>query len=166
LFLFILDGIDGLVARKFNTVTDFGGVIDIVGDRIVENVLWITFAFISIIPFWVPLVVLARGFITDGFRGYALTRGKTAFGKRSMMRGNIGIFFVSSRLSRALYAIAKSLTFSLLALQLYLSNISYPSIDIFKSVTVALVLFTVIFCVLRGIFVVYDGFKLFIGNRS
>ncbi len=36
-FLIILDGIDGLIARKFNSVTDFGSVIDIVGDRIVEN---------------------------------------------------------------------------------------------------------------------------------
>lgn len=164
--LMILDGIDGMIARKFNSDTEFGGVLDILGDRIVENVLWITFAFIEVIPLWIPLVVLTRGFITDSFRSYALSKGKHAFGKKTMMRGKIGIFFVSSRFSRALYGIAKTVVFILLALQLYLVDISYHNIEIFKDVTYSLVLSTVAFCIIRGVFVVYDGFKLFIEYKS
>ncbi len=110
--------------------------------------------------------MLTRGFITDGFRSYALSKGKTAFGKKSMMRGNIGIFFVSSRFSRALYGTAKTAVFILLALQLYLTRISYLDIEVFKSFTFAFVLFTVAFCVVRGLFVVYDGFKIFTAYRN
>ena len=164
--LVVLDGVDGIVARKLNSVTEFGGVLDIVGDRIIENVLWITFAFIGVIPLWIPIVVLTRGFITDGFRSYALSKGKTAFGKKSMMRGSIGVFFVSSRFSRMLYGIAKTLAFIMLALQLYLAGISFAGIDIFKSVTYSLVLFTVAFCIIRGFFTAYDGFKLFTTHRN
>ncbi|MBW2975965.1 hypothetical protein KY347_00805 [Candidatus Woesearchaeota archaeon] len=114
-----------------------------------------------LIPLWIPFVVLSRSFIVDSFRSYALSRGKTAFGKKTMMRGKIGLFFVSSRISRALYATAKSITFYLLALQMYLISVSYQNIGVFKGFTYSIVLFTVAFCVLRGIFVVYDGFKLF-----
>ena len=162
----LMDAVDGLVARKFNSLTDFGGIFDILGDRIVENVLWVTFAYIRLVPLWVPVVIISRSFITDGIRNYASSKGKTAFGKKTMMKGNIGIFFVSSRFSRALYAIAKLVTFSLLAFQLYLANISYSNIEIFKQFTYSMVLFTVAFCIIRGVFVVYDGFEIFTSSRS
>jgi CDP-diacylglycerol---glycerol-3-phosphate 3-phosphatidyltransferase len=161
IFVVVLDGIDGVVARKFNSTTEFGGIFDILGDRIVEIVLWVAFAYIQIIPLWIPLVVISRGLVTDTFRGYALSRGRTAFGAKTMMKGKIGIFFVSSRISRALYGFVKVLTFSMLALQLYLAGILYPNIGIFSNITYSLVMFTVAFCVLRGFFVIYDGLMLF-----
>tara|TARA_Y100000031_G_scaffold12275_1_gene13141 strand:+ start:1278 stop:1910 length:633 start_codon:yes stop_codon:yes gene_type:complete len=162
----LMDYVDGLVARIFKSITRFGSVLDIVGDRIVENVLWITFAYTGVIPLWIPIAILSRSFITDSFRNFALSRGRTAFGKKTMMRGNIGIFFVSSRFSRTLYAVAKAATFSFLALQLYFIDVSYVNIEIFKNITHSLVLFTVAFCILRGFFVVYDGFMLFTNHRS
>ena len=162
----LMDYVDGLVARNFKSITKFGSVLDIVGDRIVENVLWITFAYIRVIPLWVPIAVLSRSFIADSFRSFALSKGRTAFGKKTMMSGNIGIFFVSSRFSRTLYAVAKAMTFSLLVLQLYLIDVSYTYIEIFKNITYSLVLFTVAFCVLRGIFVVHDGFRPFTHHRN
>ena len=164
--IMLMDYVDGLVARTFKSITKFGSVLDIVGDRIVENVLWLTFAYIRVIPLWVPIVVLSRGFVTDSFRSFALSRGRTAFGKKTMMKGNVGIFFVSSRFSRTLYAVAKAVTFSLLALQLYLIDVSYTNIEILKNITYSLVLFTVAFCVLRGLFVVHDGFRLFTHHRN
>ena len=33
---FIMDGVDGYVARKFNQSSEWGSVLDIMGDRIVE----------------------------------------------------------------------------------------------------------------------------------
>ena len=66
--IMLMDYVDGLVARTFKSITKFGSVLDIVGDRIVENVLWLTFAYIRVIPLWVPIVVLSRGFVTDSFR--------------------------------------------------------------------------------------------------
>ena len=159
--LILLDWIDGIVARGLGSSTEFGSVIDIVGDRIVENALWIAFAFIQSVPIWVPFVVIARGFIPDGFWSYALSKGKTAFGKKTMMKGSIGVFFVSSRFSRALYGIAKTAAFMLLALHLYFKSMNYASAGFLGMAAFGFVLFTVAFCVLRGIFVVYDGFMLF-----
>ena len=80
LIIFILDSVDGIVARKQNQTSTFGAVFDIAADRIVENVFWIYFAVIDDrISFWLPIAVAARGFLTDGVRSIALTEGKTAF---------------------------------------------------------------------------------------
>lgn len=159
ILVIFMDYIDGLVARKLRLSTDFGGVFDIVGDRLIENIFWVTFAYLRAVPLWVPIVILSRSFITDGFRSHALSKGKTAFGKKTMMVSKIGVFFVSSRLSRALYAISKAMTFSLLAFQLYLIKVAYTNIEIFEGIAYSFVIFTVAFCVVRGFFVVYDSFK-------
>ena len=39
-----MDGLDGYIARKFNECSKFGALLDILSDRIVENVYWISFA--------------------------------------------------------------------------------------------------------------------------
>src|SRR5215212_7066604 len=67
-FVIALDGIDGWVARKRKSTSLFGAVFDIAGDRVVENSLWVVFAHLHLIPVWVPLLVLTRGFIVDGMR--------------------------------------------------------------------------------------------------
>ena len=41
---FIMDGVDGYVARKFNQASEWGSVLDIMGDRIVEVSYWVVFA--------------------------------------------------------------------------------------------------------------------------
>lgn len=80
-----MDGLDGYFARKFNESSKFGAVLDILGDRVVENVYWITFCAIGWLPVWVPLVVVCRGIIVDGLRSVALEQGYTAFGSSTMM---------------------------------------------------------------------------------
>jgi CDP-diacylglycerol--glycerol-3-phosphate 3-phosphatidyltransferase len=42
--VFAGDGIDGWVARRRGSTSPFGAVFDIAGDRIVETVLWVYFA--------------------------------------------------------------------------------------------------------------------------
>jgi hypothetical protein len=54
IIIIAMDWADGYVARKRNESSDFGALFDIAGDRIVENVLWIYFAIIQMVPFWVP----------------------------------------------------------------------------------------------------------------
>ena len=64
--VFASDGLDGWVARKRGSTSQFGAIFDIAGDRIVENALWIIFADLQLIPVWVPLMVVTRGFLVDG----------------------------------------------------------------------------------------------------
>jgi len=78
--------------------------LDVAGDRIVENVLWIIFTVKGIFPIWMSAAVISRGFIVDGFRSYALTKGYTTF---SMMQAGISWMLVASPASRLIYALLK-----------------------------------------------------------
>jgi CDP-diacylglycerol--glycerol-3-phosphate 3-phosphatidyltransferase len=109
--VFASDGVDGWVARKRNSTSAFGAVLDIVGDRIVENVLWVTFAVLGPIPLWVPLLVLTRGFIVDGLRSMSYADGMTAFGTNNMMRSPLTRWLTAGRFMRALFGYAKAAGF-------------------------------------------------------
>jgi len=168
ILIIVMDWADGYVARKKGTASDFGALFDIAGDRIVENVLWIYFAVVRLVPFWVPMVVLARGFVTDLLRSVAFaTKGKTPFGKKTMMKSGWARALVSSRFSRGIYAFSKVVAFCYLAAILTLrSAISEFSLPIQASVlntTIIIgsiiVYITVGMCIIRGLPVIWDGRK-------
>lgn len=159
LIIFILDSVDGIVARKQNQTSTFGAVFDIAADRIVENVFWIYFAVIDDrISFWLPIAVAARGFLTDGVRSIALTEGKTAFEMSSAAWSRA---LTSSRFSRGLYGLTKMLTFIFLPATLVLKDI-YPNVqivDTFSLVSVIIAYIAVSMCIIRGIPVLVDGWR-------
>ncbi len=77
-----LDSLDGYVARKLGLASEFGALLDITGNRIVENIYWIYFAVTSQISFWVPVIIITRSFLVDTVRSVAFAEGKTAVGKK------------------------------------------------------------------------------------
>ena len=77
---FSMDGVDGYIARKYNQASEWGSVLDILGDRIVEASYWVAFAVMGWLNILFPLVCIARAFTTDGIRSVALSKGMTAFG--------------------------------------------------------------------------------------
>ncbi len=169
LFVIVLDGLDGIVARTLNEQSKFGSVFDILGDRVVENLYWIAFAVIGWVGAWVPMVVVARGILTDGFRSIALSKGYTAFGESTMMKNKFCHFLTASRFSRAVYGIAKTLVFLILIIA-YIPNFEYYdglSVDAFLRfaniqpylITAAniLVYITVGMCIIRGIPVLIES---------
>ena len=188
LFVIILDGLDGVVARALNEQSKFGSVFDILGDRVVENLYWIAFAVIGWVGAWVPMVVVARGILTDGLRSIALEQGYTAFGKSTMMQSKIGHFLVASNFSRGTYAVTKALAFALMILcyfpfanlKLFLmgtdSSMSAATMhawEVFHDVCVAICPFAhfcvyaaVAFCVLRGIPVIIESRRFFVENEK
>ena len=72
---FSMDGLDGYLARKLNQSSEWGSVLDILGDRIVEVSYWTVFAVMGWINILFPLVCVARAFTTDGIRSVALSKG-------------------------------------------------------------------------------------------
>jgi CDP-diacylglycerol--glycerol-3-phosphate 3-phosphatidyltransferase len=124
----LLDGLDGYVARKYNEVSKTGAVLDIMSDRIVENVYWISFMALGWLPVWVPLLVVIRGIITDSLRSIAYEQGFTAFGESSMVKGRIGSFIVVSKTGRFAYAFAKAAAFSLLIAG-HIPGVNHPLTD-------------------------------------
>lgn len=152
--LFLMDGIDGYVARRRREATDLGAVLDIAVDRTVENVLWIAFMRLDLVSFWVPVVFLVRSFLVDGVRGVALSRGKPGF---IMMHSSWGRFLVASRFMRAFYGLAKVVTFVFLWLThaLVLEDPRYlASLEPWYQ---TLVWLTVGLCIVRGLPVLLDG---------
>ena len=132
--IFILDAIDGYIARKRNETSKLGEVLDTLVDRLIENTFWIYFAATGQLPVWMPLVVMARGFISDALQRthgypqngwtYALTR---------------------SRISRAISGITKMLAFVSLASATVYAN------DTLETVSFLLAILAIGFCLLRGI---------------
>ena len=108
---FALDGVDGYIARKFNEVSKFGALLDIMGDRIVENTYWILFAVMGWLSILFPLIAITRGFITDTIRSAAMEHGLTPFG---MQVNPICKFITGSKFMRISYAVAKVLAFILI----------------------------------------------------
>lgn len=109
--VFASDALDGFVARRRQSASDLGAVIDIAGDRVVENALWVVFAELGLIGVWAPLLVLTRGFFVDAMRSVSYSSGRTAFGEKTMMRTPVTQFIAASRFMRAFYGVAKALGF-------------------------------------------------------
>ncbi len=159
--ILLLDAVDGYVARKLNQTSAFGALLDIIGDRIVECVFWVYFAVVGLIPFWIPVIVIARGFFTDGLRSAAFAQGKTAFGENSMMTSRWTRALTSSRASRSIYGISKALAFVYLGGVIAFKNSGiYPELIVgLELAGVILSVIAVAMCVIRGLPVLVDGWK-------
>lgn len=159
---FALDGVDGWVARKLNEVSKLGSVLDIISDRIVENVYWIIFAVLGWLPAVFPIVVMTRSFIVDGLRSVAMEQGMTAFGESSMQSDKVGYFICSSKFSRVSYAVAKAVAFVFIIVAKMPGLDHDLSVFIFALAYVSAII-ALMFCVLRGLPVVFESKKLFKG---
>lgn len=166
LIVFYMDALDGYVARKLGTASDFGALFDITGDRIVEHVYWIFFLSLGMVSIWVPIIFISRSFLVDTVRSVAFSKeGKTPFGEKTMARSPFTLFLTAGRFMRGFYGIIKLFAFfllgSILVLRVDNGIISgYFSFDYMP----ALVLFTNIIvwvttsiCLIRGIPVLWDG---------
>lgn len=157
---FSMDGVDGYIARKYNQSSEWGSVLDILGDRIVEASYWTVFAVLGWLNIMFPLVCIARAFTTDGIRSVALSKGMTAFGEKSMQSTKWGKFICASKFMRISYAVAKVSAFVLLIFA-YIPNLSSTIADPVRAVAVVLAWIAIIFCVVRAIPVVAESGKLF-----
>ncbi len=168
-----LDSLDGYVARKLGVSSDFGALLDIAGDRVVENAFWIFFAWLGLISFWVPIIIVTRGFLTDLVRSVAFAKGKTPFGKKTHLRSAIARFLCASRFSRALYGVTKAIVFVWLGFYLSLeSSIAKYNwnLPLFYSravydIGMILVYITLVMCVLRGIPVLWESRNLLLAKE-
>ncbi len=160
-----MDALDGWVARRTGQASDMGALIDITGDRIVENVYWIYFATTGLVSFWVPIVVITRGFLTDTIRTLAFEKGQTPFGAKTMMRSRAGRFLVAGHFMRGLYGGAKVAAFCALGVRLAaergIAEGRWPwsgaSLPVLSAIAATLTAITVALCVLRGVPVLWDG---------
>ena len=153
------DGLDGFVARLLKESSRFGAMLDILGDRIVENVYWIAFCALGFVPAWIPIVVVTRGLLTDGVRSLAFEKGYTAFGTTTMQQNPIAKFIVASNTVRFSYAVFKAFAFAFLILAYIPAD--YQGKDVITTIAYVCVYVTVFLCVLRGIPVLLESKRFF-----
>jgi len=162
----VLDAVDGYVARRKMLATPLGAQLDILGDRVIENVLFTFFAVTGLISLWVPVIFFVRGTATDFVRSLGAREGRHGFGRGSMLETRWGKAIVASRASRASYGILKCVCFCYLGLQL--AVLSAPAASQIGRIVAPwtediihfgdwLVLLTVGFCLLRGLPVLWES---------
>ncbi len=153
IIIFVLDGVDGYVARKRHEESLFGSIFDIAADRIVENVLWLVLMDLDLVPFWVPLIFIIRSLFVDSIRSHvAAMQGQTPFG---MMQSPVGRFLVSGRFMRIFYGALKAVTFGYIFFiqpwPLLVQDYYQHWYIIIMLIQNALVYSTVFVCLLRGL---------------
>ena len=154
---FALDGVDGYIARKLHEESKFGALLDIMGDRIVENTYWVLFAVMGWINILFPLIALTRGFITDTIRSAAMEKGLTPFG---MQVNPICKFITGSRFMRISYAVAKVVAF-ILIIAAKIPTCPYQEIVWLIGYWAAI--FAIVFCVVRAIPVMLEAKRVIEG---
>lgn len=155
--IFSLDGVDGYIARKRGEESLFGSVFDVAADRIVENVLWIVLVDLDLVPVWVAIVFISRGFLVDAIRSQRVKQGQTPFG---MMRSTIGQWLVSGRFMRFSYAFFKFVVFGWIFLIQPWPDL-FPSVwaewsTVLNGITDVLIYGAVVFCLARGLPVIIE----------
>jgi phosphatidylglycerophosphate synthase len=164
-----LDALDGHLARKMQLATPLGAQVDILGDRIIENMFFTYFAVAGMVSLWFPILFFARGAATDFLRGLALKSGYSGWGADAMLQTWWGRTLVASRPSRGLYAALKCACFCYLGLQLALTRGPVALIGTIagemhltiRAVAQILTWATAAFCVLRGLPVFLEGWRFF-----
>ena len=159
----LIDAVDGTIARKRGEASALGSVLDIAIDRVVENVYWITFTHLQLVPVWLALIVVTRGILTDAVRGFALARGTTPF---DMMQTNWGRWLVSHRFMRIVSGTTKVVTFAGMVAYLGLQELWQQTVNarFLPPIYTTLLIFaliTVLVNVLRGLPVLFEARRFF-----
>jgi CDP-diacylglycerol---glycerol-3-phosphate 3-phosphatidyltransferase len=165
-----LDALDGHIARTKKLATPEGAQIDILGDRIIENMYFTYFAVVGMVSLWLPVLFFARGAATDFLRGLALSASHSAGGASATILQTLWArSLVASRWSRGAYAAMKCLCFCYLGLELALTRgpvallgpITPDQHAAIRMGAQFLVWVTGAFCVLRGLPIFLQGWNYF-----
>jgi CDP-diacylglycerol---glycerol-3-phosphate 3-phosphatidyltransferase len=164
-----LDALDGHIARKRQMATPLGAQLDILGDRMIENMFFTYFAVVGMVSLWLPVLFFARGAATDFLRGLALKAGHSGWGTNAMLQTWWGRALVASRWSRGLYAALKCACFCYLGLELALTRgpvallgpIAGEAHLTIRAIAHILTWAAAAFCLVRGIPVLLEGWRYF-----
>ena len=162
-----LDALDGHIARRKNLATPMGAQIDILGDRMIENVYFTYFAVVGMVSLWLPVFFFARGAATDFLRGLGMRAGHSGWAVNVMVQTWWGRALVASRWSRGLYAAMKCLCFCYLGVELALTRgpvamLGELAADAHMAMRMGaqvLTWATAGFCFVRGLPVLVEGWK-------
>jgi CDP-diacylglycerol---glycerol-3-phosphate 3-phosphatidyltransferase len=158
ILIFVMDGLDGYIARKRNETSLFGALFDIAGDRIVELTMWVVAADLDLVPIWVPLAIIIRAVAVDAIRSSgAVATGAAPF---ELAQAPLARWLVGSKFMRIAYAVTKAAAFVALLLILPIPPL-YPDLwrqigGLLTALASVFVYLSVILCIARGLPVVIE----------
>ena len=133
-FAILLDAVDGIVARVFGFEGEAGKLSDLYADHIVANTVWVTLAFLDLVPVWVPPITTTRDLVVDWFRqAAALCTGLNGF---EQVENSSLHWLVSSRWMRASYGGLKLAAWGLVSVSIMMPIGPLLPIVIWVTVTV------------------------------
>ena len=71
----ITDYLDGVIARRTGTETDFGRLMDPLADKVLIAAALVCLAWSHDIPAWCAIILISRDFLITGLRQLALSHG-------------------------------------------------------------------------------------------
>ncbi|MCX8095903.1 MAG: CDP-alcohol phosphatidyltransferase family protein [Spirochaetes bacterium] len=74
---YVSDAVDGIIARMFNQVSDWGKILDPLGDKILSTALAITFYQQDVVSIFFPIVVITRDLLISLFSTKMIRNTKT-----------------------------------------------------------------------------------------
>jgi CDP-diacylglycerol--glycerol-3-phosphate 3-phosphatidyltransferase len=154
--IFLMDTLDGWIARKRGETSLLGSVFDIATDRSLEYVLWVVFAHLGLISVLVPIIVIIRGTSVDAVRSIGMKGGVSAF---DQIQSPVNRFLVSSRFMRAMYGTVKTMAAGFLTLAYAMLSKGTNLSSFIYQIAIALTWISVFVCVIRGVPVLIEGIK-------
>ncbi len=113
----LTDLMDGYIARKFNSVTKLGAILDPLADKLLVATLTITLTIVHLIPIWLTLLILTRDSLI--IMGAFYLRYKTLSPPKTLKRFFQMSTFMSSQFKPTLISkINTGFQFSLVAITL------------------------------------------------
>jgi CDP-diacylglycerol--glycerol-3-phosphate 3-phosphatidyltransferase len=71
----LTDYLDGVIARKWNLITDFGKLMDPLADKILTASAFICLIPYEALPAWTVIIIISREFLITGLRLLASSKG-------------------------------------------------------------------------------------------
>ena len=159
IFIFILDGVDGILARQLKICSLTGSFLDVLSDRIIEFSYILFFYSYDIIPLWFPFLFYLRILFSDISRFYAYSINHVT--PTGIILNEKSRSIVLSSFSRTTYGLIKLVLFCSLYFQLK-GHVFWN----FELINEILLINVLVFSYMRAIPIVGKYFPLLIKSKK
>lgn len=94
----LTDMVDGLIARRYDSVTALGKLLDPLADKLLVSSILIMLVSLGKAPGWMAAVIVGREILITGMRGISMERGRVVAaegsGKLKTVTQYLAIFFL------------------------------------------------------------------------
>jgi CDP-diacylglycerol--glycerol-3-phosphate 3-phosphatidyltransferase len=75
LLAMLTDAVDGILARRTNTVTELGKLLDPIADKLLLTAAFVCLVETGGVPAWIAVIIIGRELAVTGFRAIAAAKG-------------------------------------------------------------------------------------------